>query len=411
MKTNRMRRFAFGTVLLLLSYSLINCAGNSQNNKDIDWAQNALIIASEHAKNMYPDVIANSKLPRSIENGFVSARSWTSGFYPGILWYLYGYTNDISWKERAEKITPFLEEEQYNTRDHDVGFRIYCSYGNGWILTKNEEYKKIIIQAANSLSTRFNEKTGTIQSWSVRPERDWKFPVIVDNMMNLELLFEAAKLSGDKRLANISVKHALTTMKYHYRPDYSCPHVSDYDSETGEFRKWDWNNGNDDPETATWSRGQSWGLYGYTLMYRETKDEQYLVFAENIANFLINHPNMPEDMIPYWDYAGTEKSEVRDASAGAIMASALLELSLYSKKGEEYFAVGEKMLQSLASPIYLSKPGTNGNFVIKHATSNYLRGVEVDNSLIYADYYFIEGLIRYLRHKNNKPMLPEISYN
>ena len=392
-----MQKLVAYVYVCFIALSLAGCSGkNNIVSGETKWAHDALEIAAAHAEEMLPHALDSLKTPRSIDKGFRPARDWTSGFFPGILWYLYSYTQEDFWKEQAEKITPLLEKEQYNTNDHDVGFRIYCSYGNGWILTENVVYRKVIIQAANSLATRFNEKTGTLQSWSVRPKRDWEFPVIVDNMMNLELLLEAAKLSGDERLADIAVTHARTTMKYHYRENFSCPHVSDYDPVSGEFRKWDWNNGNDDPQNAVWSRGQSWGLYGFTMMYRETGDKQYLEFAENIADFLINHPDMPEDMVPYWDYSGSKISTVRDASAAAIMASALMELSTQSEKGDDYFSAGAKILKSLASEEYLAEPGTNGNFLIKHATGNFLKNSEIDGTLIYADYYFVEGLLRYI---------------
>jgi hypothetical protein len=222
--------------------------------------------------------------------------------------------------------------------------------------------------------------------------------------MNLELMFEAARLSGENYLAEISKKHADQTMKYHYRENMSCPHVVDYGPKTGAFRKMDWNNGFSDPEIAAWSRGQSWGLYGFTLLFRETGDEKYLNHAEKIADFLINHPNMPEDMVPYWDYECPKIPTMCDASAGAIMASALMELSTYSKKGESYFKAGEKILKSLASENYLAKPGTNGNYAIMQATGNYLGGSEVNVPLIYADYYFLEGLLRYSNLIIDKPL-------
>ena len=373
-------------------------SGESQTTKkNPAWVESAFKTVEAHAKKMLPDVLESGQTPRSIEKGLRPSRDWTSGFYPGTLWYLYEHTKNDFWKKNAEKVTDFLVEEQYNTNDHDVGFRVYCSYGNGWLLTRNPKYEKVIVQAAKSLGTRFNDKTQTIMSWNPRESRDWKYPVIIDNMMNLELMYEAAKLSGDNKLADIATRHANQTMKYHYRENYSCPHVVDYDSETGEFRKMDWNNGFCDPKVAAWSRGQSWGLYGFTLMYRETKDKKYLDFAEKIAEFLLNHPNMPEDMVPYWDYSSPKIPTMRDASAGAIMASALLELSTYSKNGKQYFEAGEKMLKSLASDKYLAAPGTNGNFAIMHATGNYLSGSEVDGPLSYADYYFVEGLCRYLK--------------
>lgn len=371
------------------------------------WVENSLNFAQVQAKKMLPEVLQSGKLPRSDERGLREIDDWTSGFYPGVLWYLYEYTGNDFWKGNAAKVTELLEEQQYNTHDHDVGFRIFCSYGNGWLLTGNKEYEKVIAEAAKSLATRYNENTETIMSWNARPERDWKFPVIIDNMMNLELIYEAYKLTGNKRLKDIAITHADKTIKYQYRENYSCPHVVDYDPETGAFRKMDWNNGFSDPQIAEWSRGQSWGLYGFTMMYRETNKSRYLEQAEKIAEYLLNHPNMPEDMVPYWDYVSPKIPTMRDASAGAIMASALLELSMYSKEGEKYFKAAEKMLKSLSSDEYRADPVCNGHYILRHATGNFLRGSEVDGTLIYADYYFVEGLLRYMKLLNGEPLFKQ----
>lgn len=376
--------------------------GANVYKKQPKWVLNSMEVAQNQAKSMLPDVLESGKLPRSIEKGMRLTDDWTSGFYPGILWYLYEYTNDNFWKENAEKVTVFLEKEQYNTSDHDIGFRIYCSYGNGLRLTGNTDYAKVIVQAAKSLSTRYNDKTQTIRSWEPNLKKDWKWPVIVDNMMNLELLVEASQMTGDNKFKEIAVSHANRTIMYQYRKDYSCSHVVDYDPETGAFRKMDWNNGFSDPKIAAWSRGQGWGLYGFIMMYRETKDPQYLQHAENIAEFILTHPKMPKDMIPYWDFSAPEIPTIRDASAAAIMASALLELSNYSKNGKRYFAAGEKMLKSLSSDKYLASPGTNSNYILKHATGNFMNKSELDGTLIYADYYFIEALLRYLKLINAK---------
>lgn len=392
-------------LLLCVSFLIFNSSTSQANDRPESiplWVKNSFEFAQVQTKKMLPEVLESKLLPRSKERGLREIGDWTSGYYPGILWYLYAYTNDEYWKTNAEKVTALLEEQQYNTEDHDVGFRIFCSYGNGWLLTGNKEYEKVIIQAAQSLATRYNEKTRTIMSWNPNPSRDWKFPVIIDNMPNLELIYEAYKMTGEKRLKDISIAHSDRTMKYQYRGNYSCPHVVDYDPETGAFRKMDWNNGFCEPLIAEWSRGQSWGLYGYTMMYRQTNDKRYLEHAEKIAEFLLNHPNMPEDMIPYWDYAAPRIPTMRDSSAGAIMASALIELSTYSEEGEKYFKAGETMLKNLASDEYQADPICNGNYILRKATGNYMRGSEVNGTLIYADYYFIEGLFRYLNLINGK---------
>lgn len=357
--------------------------------------------SKDHLDAMYPAVKESGELPRSIERGLKPISDWTSGFYPGSLWLTYAHFKNEDLLEKAKFATQLVEDEKYNTKDHDIGFRIYCSYGQGYELTKSEEYKDVIIQAAKSAIKRYNPKVKAIMSWEPQPERDWLYPVIIDNMINLELLFAASKFTGDKTFYNIAVNHANTTLKYQYRNDFSCSHVIDFDPITGDFRKRDWNNGNDDPETAAWSRGQSWGLYGFAMTYKETGDIKYLEQAENIANFILTHPNMPDDLVPYWDYNAPEIPTLRDASAAAIMASGFMELALLSKNnGHKYFKTGEKILKSLSSPTYFAEPGTNGNYLIKHATGNFLKNSELNGSLSYADYYFLEALSRYSKIKN-----------
>lgn len=392
------------SIVLLFSFFFLSGVSAKHNHDNEQWYIRSIKIVEGHAQNMLDEVLKDNLLPRSAERGRLPIEEWTSGFYPGILWYLYEYTGDKYWKGNAEQVTALLEEQQYNKNDHDIGFRISCSYGKGYELTHNENYPKVIIQSAKSLCTRYNEKIKAILSWNPTPKRDWKFPVIIDNMMNLELLYQASELSKDKHYAEIAYNHAITTMENHFRNDYSCPHVVDYDPESGKMRRMDFNNGHNDASKAAWSRGQAWALYGFTLMYRETKDKKFLDFAENIASYILNNPTMPEDMIPYWDYNAPKIPTKRDAAAAAINASALLELSTYgTKNSDRYFKAAEKTLRSLSSENYLSSPGTNGNFALKHATGNFLGGVEIDCGIVYADYYFIEALCRYLKlikHQN-----------
>lgn len=323
-----------------------------------------------------------------------SSRWWTSGFYPGCLWYLYEYSNDQKIKDDAMMITARVEQEKYTTNNHDVGFMLYCSFGNGLRLTGEENYNEVLLTGAKSLSTRFRPNIGCIQSWGSR--KGWQCPVIIDNMMNLELLMWAFKKSGDSSFYHIAVSHADTTIKYHFRPDYSTYHVVSYDTITGAVEARQTAQGAADE--SAWSRGQSWGLYGYVMMYRETKLDRYLQQAQHIADFLINHPNLPEDKIPYWDYNAPGIPDAkRDASAGAIMASALIELSGYvnPETGKKYLQVAEKQLRSLASPAYRAELGKNGNFILMHSVGSIPGKSEVDAPLTYADYYFIEALMRY----------------
>jgi rhamnogalacturonyl hydrolase YesR len=321
----------------------------------------------------------------------VSSRDWTSGFFPGELWMLYEYTGKEEWKKEAQAYTANIEKEKTNGTTHDMGFKIYNSFGNGYRLTNDAHYKEVIIQAAKTLATRFNAKAGVLRSWD-HHEEEWKYPVIIDNMMNLELLFEASKLSGDQSLYKIAVSHADATMKNHYRPDFSSYHVVDYDTLTGKVIKKNTHQGYADE--SAWARGQSWGLYGFTMCYRETKDKKYLDHAEKIANFLLTQPNMPKDLVPYWDFnAPNIPNAVRDASAAAIMASALYELSGYSNNGKTYRATADKIMQSLTSS-YRSPVGENKGFILLHSTGHMPNKSEIDVPINYADYYYVEALGR-----------------
>jgi unsaturated chondroitin disaccharide hydrolase len=331
--------------------------------------------------------------PRTFEDGkfkMVNSQDWTSGFFPGILWFLYEYTHDEKWLKQAKLFTAKIAKEQYNKTTHDLGFMIYCSFGNGYRLTKDENYKKVIIQAARSLSTRFNAKAGVIRSWDHSQDR-WKYPVIIDNMMNLELLFEATKLSGDSSFYKIAVSHANHTMINHYRPNFSSYHVVDYDPETGEVRQKNTAQGYSD--ASAWARGQAWGLYGFTLCYRETGDKRYLAQAQNIAKFIFNNPTLPKDLIPYWDYDDPAiPNTTRDVSAAAIMASALYELSTYSK-GNDYKEKANTILANLSKG-YKAPLNTNGDFILLHSTGNRPSNSEIDVPINYADYYYLEALLR-----------------
>lgn len=354
-------------------------------------------------KNVRKDIAAspldgdgNVKLvPRRIEEdgtlGVVSGGDWTSGFYPGTLWYMYELTARDEWKERAVEYTEKLEDQQYNGSNHDVGFRMYCSYGNALRLTGTEAYVPVLVQSAKTLIARYYKSVGSIRSWDFNTSR-WQCPVIVDNMMNLELLFWASEQTGDPVYREIAIQHAETTLKNHYRSDYSSYHVVDYDTISGEVRQKNTHQGFADE--SSWARGQAWGLYGFTLMYRFTEDPRYLQHAEKIAGYILNHPGLPEDLVPYWDFdAPGIPDEERDASAGAIMASALYELSTYSDQGNFFREKADALLGSLGTK-YASPPGENYGFILAHSVGNKRGGSEIDTPLNYADYYFLEALLR-----------------
>jgi hypothetical protein len=318
---------------------------------------------------------------------------WVSGFYPGSLLYLYQFTKDTSLYNEALKKMKVLEKEKYNKTTHDLGFMMYCSFGNAYRLQPDPSYKEAIVTSARSLATRFNPKAGCIRSWDSEPS---KFMVIIDNMMNLELLFAATRFTRDSSFYKIAVTHANTTMQNHFRSDYSSYHLVIYDPATGAVIKKQTVQGASD--SSAWSRGQAWGLYGYTMCYRETKDKKYLDQANHIAQFILHHPNLPVDKIPYWDFDAPGIPDApRDVSAGAVICSALIELSQYvpAKTGKEYKEAAEQMLEALSSPAYSAAAGENGGFILKHGVGNYPRKADVDVPLIYADYYFIEALTRY----------------
>lgn len=386
--------------ILLLNLLLISTIAFGKNPKvDNKWLQNAinrsevqLLAAADKFKD-------SNKTPRTYENGkvlLVTTKDWTCGFFPGSLWYMFEITQNEKFKTEAERFTNFLDLAQYRKDTHDLGFIIQCSFGNGYRLTGNENYKNIMITGAKSLMTRFNPQVGLIKSWD---KKKWQYPVIIDNMLNLEFLCEVGKLTGDSSMQNASISHANLTLKNHFRPDNSCFHLVDYDSITGIVIDKQTHQGFSD--SSSWARGQAWALYGYTMMYRETKNPLYLEQARKIAKFIFTHPNLPKDKIPYWDFNAPKiPNEPRDASAGAIYASALIELSGYVKEKNDYFKTAETILKSLSSDKYLASKGENGLFILKHSTGNWPSKSEIDVPLSYADYYYLEAIIRYLKMKN-----------
>lgn len=343
---------------------------------------------------------------------------WTGGFFPGGLWYIYEYTQQPEWKAAATKWTEALEQGQFLTQHHDVGFVMYCSYGNAMRLEKDpvklEKYRKILIQSAESALTRFDPKVGLIKSWQPKQSWDkkttWQYPVIIDNMMNLELLCYVSKITGNPKYKNAAISHALNTMKNHFRADFSTYHVVDYGPD-GKPLHQQTNQGYAD--NSTWARGQGWAIYGFTMMYRETGDKRFLKAAENAADFYLANASLPADKIPLWDFNVGQKGFKpdwdytakklnyipRDASAGALVSSGLLELSTFSQSKEKYFKSAEQMLVSLSGDSYLAKPGSNAGFILKHSVGSFPHGSEIDVPLIYADYYFLEALVRYQKIK------------
>lgn len=318
---------------------------------------------------------------------------WTSGFFPGSLWYAYELCGNKALKDAAVKYTNLLNPIREYTGTHDLGFMMNCSYGNALRLSPNDTIAPVLIQTADNLCSRFDKKIGCIRSWDFG---HWNFPVIIDNMMNLDLLFNATKLSGNPYYADIAVKHANTTMPNHFREDHTSWHVVSYNPDGTVECKQTFQGKNND---SAWARGQAWGVYGYTAVYRETGDRKYLDFAVAIADMIMERVQT-EDSIPYWDYdAPADTDTPRDASAAAVTACGLLELSTMIDNGQKYFDYAEKILKNLSSDAYLAAEGQNEGFVLMHSTGSLAHGSEIDVPLSYADYYYLEGLQRYMNLK------------
>lgn len=391
-----------GILALLFIAILMGCAGKDEMDAVIGKGLSASVEQSKlMAKSIWEQ---KTLLPRTLdkEGKLITSDSkwWTSGFFPGVLWYLYEATGDTLLKEYACDYTSRVEKEKYNKGNHDVGFMLYCSFGNGYRLTGNEKYKQVLLKGAESLSTRYKAHIGVIRSWDFN-RAVWQYPVIIDNMMNLELFEWASKNSDNSRFDAIARSHADVTLKNHFRPDYSCWHVVSYDTITGQPEKKHTRQGYS--HESSWSRGEAWALYGYVMMYRETQQKHYLAHAKKVANYILTHPRMPEDGIPYWDYDAPDIPDTyRDASAGAIMASAFIELStmIQGELSRKCLMMAETQLKTLTSPEYLAEPGTNGNFILKHSVGSLMEHSEVDVPLTYADYYYVEALLRYRKVKS-----------
>ncbi len=395
MKNSIYTKYLFSSYIVLFTFFFLTINSTAQ-------VKSSLLKSISTQLNYAFEEIAKSKLknpnvvsPRSIRADtlyMVPAKDWTSGFFPGELWYMYEMTNDKKWLPKAQEFTSSLEGEKTNGKTHDMGFKMYCSYGNGYRLTKDPKYRDILIESAHTLTTRFNPKVGCIRSWDHHQEQ-WGFPVIIDNMLNLELLFWAFKETKDSIYYKIAVSHADTTMKNHFRPDFSSYHVVDYDVNTGKVIKKNTHQGYSD--SSAWARGQGWGLYGFTMCYRETGKKEYLNQAVNIANFILKNANLPKDLVPYWDFNDPKIPNVsRDASAAAVIASALYELSTFvPKKEKQYREIADKIMVSLNKK-YTAKLGTNKGFILTNSTGDYSTKLEIDSPIVYADYYYLEALTR-----------------
>lgn len=410
------------SIILLTVASVFGLAA-CQCNPEKDWITHALDISSNQLKLTAGEIADSALLPRSVWTGYTmdflvsqmeqeakafqdsltanppadklgkrrlcSISDWTSGFFPGSLWYAYEMTGDEELKLQAIRYTNLLNPVRYQTDTHDLGFMINCSYGNALRLAPNDTIQAVLVETADNLYARFDPEIGCIRSWDFGP---WNFPVIIDNMMNLDLLFNASKLTGDKKYYEAAIKHAQTTMKHHFRPDYTCYHVISYNNDGTVESKCTHQGKNDE---SSWSRGQAWAVYGYTACYRETQDTTFLNEAMHIADMIMERVKT-NDHIPYWDYDAPDKKETpRDASAASVTASALLELSTLAPDGLKYFTYAETLLKNLSGTDYLAEKGKNQGYILMHSTGSLPHGSEIDTPLNYADYYYLEALKRY----------------
>lgn len=395
--------------LVLVLSCLVSCKQKAKQSKqhEEDALQTKIDSALQRAAAQYTFMSENTPLGKYPKTYYETTDTyetsnsdwWCSGFYPGTLLYLYEAIQAPALKEKAIATFDDLQKEQFNTTTHDLGFMMYCSFGNAERLEKKESYEAVLMNSAKSLAARYNDKAKAIKSWDSAPWNkagEGEMAVIIDNMMNLELLFWATEFSKDSTYYNIAVNHANTTIKNHFRPDFSSYHQVTYDETTGAVKAQITNQGYAD--SSSWARGQAWALYGYTVMYRFTKEEQYLQQAQGIADYVLAHPNLPADKIPYWDFDAPDiPNALRDSSAAAVMASALLELGTFAngKTATTYTTAATTMLQTLLTPTYLATAGTNGGFILKHGVGNMPNNTEIDTPLTYGDYYFIEALVRY----------------
>ncbi|CAM4205294.1 glycoside hydrolase family 88 protein [Zobellia roscoffensis] len=383
-------------LILFLSVLIMSCASQKKEVQPFS-AEKVLDQNVEKIKEVQQTVNNVDQFPRNIPKGqtnweMVGVRDWCSGFWPGVLWYAYEQSNDSELKESAMKSTEALKPIAYSSAEnHDIGFMLYCSYGNGYRLTGNEEYKKVLLAAADTLATLYNPNVGSILSWPIKKD-EYKHNTIVDNMMNLELLFWAAKNGGGQNLYDLSESHAQVTMDYLVREDASMFHLGSFDDETGEFLKGVTHQGYADD--SMWARGQTWGIYGFAVAYRETGNKDFLKTSIQLTDHFIER--LPEDGIPYWDFDDPKIPESpKDASAAAVAACGMLELSeLVEEEAqkEKYFNAAKKLIEILSTDAYLS--GDTNQALLLHSTGHHPRNSEIDMPIVYADYYYMEALLR-----------------
>jgi len=325
---------------------------------------------------------------------------WTQGFLPGQLWYLYQYTRNDIWRQRADAWTRPLERQQYNMRTHDMGFKFMPSHAEAFAQTGDPYYRRVALAAAGSMASRYNPRVDIINccDWNT----NWQLPLVTDTMADLELLFWAATqnqvsetIQGQEGWRDMALNHALTTLRDMVRttPDGSTYHVIDYDPFTGNIRFKTTLQG--EGTETTWSRGHTWAMYGYTMAYRYTRDARMLAAALRVTDFYLSR--VSGDLVPNWDFDSA--TQLKDSSAAAIAASAMIELTTFvtdDVRRQRYWSMALRTLTSLMSSAYLAQ-NTSNRAILLHGVGNKPAGREIDVGLIYGDFYFLEALLRYRR--------------
>ncbi|MCK4733831.1 MAG: glycoside hydrolase family 88 protein [Methanophagales archaeon] len=324
--------------------------------------------------NDFPHITENGKWTTT-EDGY-----WTGGFWVGMLLLVYKITGDERYKAEAYNWAKRLENRK-NDKTFDLSFLFYPSFVLGYDITGDRYFRKVALEAAETLSTLFHEKASFVYN-----KIDEKIGrTIIDAMPDLQLLWWAYEETGGERFYEVARTHSMRTVDEFIRDDYSTVHVIDFDLETGELQRKITVQGYSDD--SCWSRGQAWAIYGFTLAYKHTRDELFLRTAEKLAEYFIK--NLPEDYVPYWDF-NDPKKELRDSSAAAIASSGLLDLSALSgKKGFRDVAIN--ILSSLCDN-YLCEEEKDG--ILKHGCFHKPEEKGADESLIWGDYYFIEAIMK-----------------
>ena len=390
--------------IVFISLGLLSSCKTNEKSVNKSKVSNKSTLLENRYMQLLKYAVDSTQLPRSYSKETnkvrgVGSKDWTSGFFPGNLWQLYLITGNKKFLDKAKIWTAFIEKEKFNNNDHDIGFKVYSCFGNGYKIIDREDYKEVIVQSAKTLCSRYSEKVGAIRSWDFNKKK-WQYPVIIDNMINLELLFEATKITGDSIYHKIAVNHANKTLKNHFRSDNSVFHVIDYNPSNGMVRLRNTHQGLND--NSTWARGQAWAIYGYTMAYRYTKDQNYLDQAIATANFYLNHKNLPKDGIAYWDLDDPKIPNThKDVSASAVVCSALYELYGFTKQ-QFLMTKANLILESLMSGRYILDAEIEIPFILDFSTGNKPKEDELDEPIVYGDYYFLEALVRNKELKDSK---------